>query len=307
MTIKLGFVGVGKWAQKLHLAFLSEGGGSAAFDRGTVPRESTPGEKYGRAGPRYTAFGEYQPWRDMIADKELAALVLCAPPEVTTEVAVACAAAGKPVMATKPLMLERSVPIRAPFYVDYWRLWDENYLAFKSAVNRMMPDVQRVYCPFNGAGPHRSFPGLLDYGPHAVAFVRDLLSVYEFDSIGMKRYLERSGGEMVEFELLYENQKGLPIPCRIETGNGYAAGNRGLFAETKGGNLGWKETPIETEFSVTGIHKKCPKEEALRRMCRSFLNDVSEGFVTTEHLDLSCAVMRDLAEVRRLAEAKSNV
>ncbi len=301
--MNLGFVGVGKWAAKLNDAFRAEGGCAYGYDRQTPERIHVPGPK-----EFYDVFGAfYMPWREQIASRDIDALVVCAPPDITTEVALACAAAGKPVMATKPLMLTVPIPIRAPFYVDFWRLWDETYQIIRAGVQKDKAHATSFYCKFYGSGPIRTFPGLLDYGPHAVAFARDLFMADEFDTVKLRARATRAGGELLEFELWEENQAGNPIECVVHVGNGATEGAREFVVNVDdGGRIFWWETPTHTCYGLDPFvaRHRVLKDEALRRMCRSFMHDISEGFVTTAHLDLSCAVMRDLARVRALADAK---
>lgn len=274
--MKLGFVGTGRWAQKLKAAFEAEGA--------VVTRHCNSG----RTGP-LEGWGDYFRWAEQVTSSQVDALVVTAPPEVTTEVALACAAAGKPVMATKPLMLERPVPIRAPFYVDFWRLWSD-------ALHRLSYNQTdcRIQIVLEGSGPIRDFPGLLDYGPHAFAYLRKLRNDFAISSV---REVKCKQGELFIIE-------GAHGKWEIRSGNGALTGCRQISGHSeKGRYIMLDETPTELSVVFRGHRFIEKKDQLLRAMCRSFMNDVSEGFVTTEHLDLSCAVMRDLAEVRRQAEA----
>lgn len=271
--MRLGFVGMGRWARKLKASFDAEGAIVVASWRAKM------------------GHGQFDCWGDMfrspevmIDSEDIDALVLCAPPDVTTEVALACAAAGKPVMATKPLMLTEAVPIRAPFYVDFWRLWSEAFERYAKARTTV------VNVLMTGSGPIRGFPGLLDYGPHAMAYLHRLLADVKIERAAYDKRAQQG-------ELLVADGPGFTF----QAGNGDTEGYRSIQspAPIAGWNIILDETP---EHMVFGEFKE-PKELVIRRMCRSFMNDIAEGFVTTEHLDLSCAVMRDLAEVRRLAEA----
>lgn len=281
--MRLGFVGCGKWGQKLGQAFEAEGAELYALARGSDARR--------RVAP-LDGTRHVKHWSELIEDREVDAVVCVAPPDVTTECAIACAKAGKPVMATKPLMLTESVAIRAPFFVDFWRLWSE---AFAYGIPKLTEKTEVV---FEGHGPIRSFGGLEDYGPHAFAYVRKLLgltsqtlttrSVLKLDS-------SLDGGELYRVE----SADGRWI---VQTGNGAPVGYRAVSCE-----LGKSMVKIidETSEHMRAFPSfKEDKSKAIRAMCRSFMNDISEGFVTTEWLDLSCAVMRDLAEVRRLADQR---
>src|SRR5690242_19021703 len=114
MSLRLGFCGVGKWANKLATAFRECGAEIVAYDRQNryahrckcgleFSNHGQPGallcanctcQKFdSQCGSSAAGFGTWTPWRDQLADKSIDAIIAVAPPEISTEVALACAAA----------------------------------------------------------------------------------------------------------------------------------------------------------------------------------------------------------------------
>ena len=293
MTLRLGFVGCGKWARKLAESFRACGAEIVAYDRrsgrqqsrcpyncdagyegnlqegtrGRCPQGCDSGWEY--SDPY--GFGKFMPWRDQLADKSIDAIVAVAPPEVTTEVALACAAAGKAVMATKPLF-DHPERITAPFYVDFWRLWANAHQEAKSSVGHLAPYVLK------GSGPVRSFSGALDYGPHVMAALLDLAPVEIFRAVNDTP----ATGDL--FTVSVDLRGGRST--LVQFGNGSQRGEREIW--------GAAETP-------THIGDE-PKEAIMQKFCRSFLSDVSDGFVSTTLRDYSREGMRMLREIRERAK-----
>lgn len=284
MSIRLGCVGCGKWARKLAESFRACGAEIVAYDRQAPVRPGFFARNTLGHGPLdYDGtFGVRTPWRDQLADKSIDAIVAVAPPEVTTEVALACAAAGKAVMATKPLF-DHPERITAPFYVDFWRLWSEAHQSAKASGDC-------VSIVLKGAGPHRDFPGMFDYGPHCVAAVLDiaagrsvrLVDYHRSDCQSGEVYLAQYmiGGELVRGGTLVD----------IEFGDGATEGIRRVHWHDERAADTVHETPTHIDLE--------PKEAIMQKFCRSFLSDVSEGFVSTTLLDYSREGMRMLREIR---------
>ena len=290
MTLRLGFVGCGKWARKLAESFRACGAEVVAYDRrephahrchcghyldyhprsGACTAENCECRGFGGTEPA-TGFGSWMPWRDQLADKSIDAIVAVAPPEITTEVAMACAAAGKAVMATKPLF-DHPERITAPFYVDFWRLWANAHQEAKSSVGHLAPYVLK------GSGPVRSFSGALDYGPHVMAALLDLAPVEIFRAVNDTP----ATGDL--FTVSVDLRGGRST--LVQFGNGSQRGEREIW--------GAAETP-------THIGDE-PKEAIMQKFCRSFLSDVSDGFVSTTLRDYSREGMRMLREIRERAK-----
>ena len=270
--MRLGFCGVGKWASKLATAFRACGAEIVAFDRNKMPAIfcEPHGPNYEqdarKAGAIIDGFGKFMRWQDQLADKSIDAIIAVAPPEITTEVALACAEAGKPVMATKPLF-DHPKSIRAPFYVDFWRLWSKAQLEPKT----------ENYSLF-GSGPFRDFPGAFDYGPHVIAAMIERSG--HFGSVDSAKLI-CARGEM--FSVEWESASG-PLVGTFGNGADYAI--RDIW--------GHEETPL-------AIGEE-PKDQILQRFCQSFLSDVSEGFVDTRLLELSRRGMEELRRIREMAK-----
>lgn len=291
--IRLGFIGVGRWARKLAESFRACGAEVVAFDRKSgFERSRCPyncDNGYESTGMRCPqgcdagwenlghaeGFGAYQPWRDQLADKSIDAIIAVAPPDVTTQVALACAAAGKPVMATKPLW-DHPERITAPFYVDFWRLWSEAHQA--ALRGRIDFHALNLY----GSGPLRDFPGAFDYGPHVMAAVLDLAGD-EVVELRAARKLPCDQGELFEADLLVGEGKRL---VHTKFGNGSIQSIRTLW--------GHDEAPTHLGGE--------PRDAIMQKMCRAFISDVQEGYVDTRLLRLSRDGMQLLRRIREEAK-----
>jgi Predicted dehydrogenases and related proteins len=279
MTLRLGFVGVGRWARKLAESFRACGAEIVAHDRrgGTIFDDGCPPCLGGQPHlPDWmhdcekSGFGRRVPWRDQLADKSIDAIVAVAPPEVTTQVALACAEAGKAVMATKPLF-DHPATIRAPFYVDFWRLWANAHLETKD---------QRRYDLF-GSGPLRAFPGAFDYGPHVMAAILDKFPRRRLaESVRMQ---SDNGGEL--FSYTFRDMETGLFTAGI-FGNGAPESQRNVW--------GHEETPTHIGNQL--------KSDVMKAFCSSFIADVQEGFVDTKLLNYSREGMRLLRQIREMAK-----
>ena len=300
MTLRLGFVGTGKWARKLAESFRACGAEIVAYNRGSgrqrsrCPYGCTNGYEGNLqagtqvrcpqgcdAGWEYsdpTGFGKFMPWRDQIADKSIDAIVAVAPPEVTTEIVLACGEAGKAIMGTKPLW---NVPdtIRAPAHVDFWRLWTFGHRATKEAWEK--DPSKELLCNLYGDGPFRDFPGSLDYGPHVMAA---LLDIQPGLTVKSAKKLNGGNGELF----------------RVEFGPGNIVANFGNAGQGRGDRrLAYGDTEwIEAGEQSWGMRK----DDALRAMCRAFIADCHEGYGDTRLMDLSREGMRMLREIREVAK-----
>ena len=338
MTLRLGFVGCGKWSRKLAESFRACGAEIVAFDRASrvtparfhpewragtpgTPPHGPPGLLPGEGVPPADGFGTFMPWRDQLADKSIDAIVAVAPPEITTEVAMACAAAGKAVMATKPLF-DHPERITAPFYVDFWRLYSRGWKLFNGPPH---PGHGSTSFELHGSGPFREFPGGLDYGPHVMAWI---LSRYGLgpDVGGAQRgallqYAHRvtsAQGELFSIG-------GAGWDARFGNGSpgaGAAIDHSGRSARSRGWSgkselpdcyTSWIESPTEIVFegpvgyAENGndygpqVRLVETKADVMQNFCQSFLSDVSEGFVDTKLLSYSREGMRMLREIRERA------
>ncbi len=227
-------------------------------------------------------FGLYCPWRAQLADKSIDAIIAVATPEVTTEVALACAAAGRAVCASKPLF-DHPETIRAPFYVDFWRLDAPDYRVFFEQLWKHPDRLVRI--ALHGNGPVRSFPGVFDYGPHVLAA---LIHAAGGGSIQYEqvRRSEFNGGEtLTAFGTASRHMK-----FRLDFGNGSEVPVRELW-------LGDQRFALEDGIAIGN----CTKAFALERFCAHFLADVSEGTADPKWLRLSRRADEEIRKIREMA------
>lgn len=156
MGMRVGIVGVGRWGRTLAQKLIEAGAEIAAHDRaGDLVMPD-------RFGPRV-------PWRSMLDDDKIDAVVAATPPGVTGEIFLACQAARKPCLLTKPLIVDPGTEVTTTTYIDYVHLyshlWNILWTLLANAEIRSMNAVS------TGGSPPRSFPASLDYGPHAMAML----------------------------------------------------------------------------------------------------------------------------------------
>ena len=298
--MNLGFVGVGQWAQKLATAFRECGAEIVAYDRASSPTQNPP------------HFGTWYPWHDQIASDKIDALIICAPPEVTTEVALECAKAGKRCVATKPLLwteypseLFRDLPgltgeqqrvilrywevLNRSLYVDLWRLYSPAWLALKEELRGKK--IDRIDVSFCGNGPFRSFNGALDYGPHALAFVFDLLGSTEVTDLQVTELEAVEGGKLYGADMRVAGTF-----ASMTIGNGAQEPKRQVdvwvddrsrwtFVEPENGTQAFLVDVDEPRIT-------CTKALALRRFCRAFM-----ACEPSRTLEYSIAAMRVLERI----------
>lgn len=265
--MRLGFCGVGRWAQKLAAAFRACGAEIVAHDRGN--------KQAGMQG--LESWGPLTFWRDQLADKSIDAIVAVAPPEITTEVALACADANKPVLATKPLW-KHPERIGAPFWIDYWRLWSEAHRRCREAFIAGGHLGVALY----GSGPFRDFPGGFDYGPHVTAAALDIAPQLRIETVKADP-CERG-------ELYHVNAR--------QFGNqtiGLTFGNGAKHSERY---IGVNDLGFMEEGDMIGGETK---SSVLQKFCSAFLADVSEQFADHRLLELDRKAMALLRQIRETA------
>jgi predicted dehydrogenase len=243
--MRLGFVGVGRHAQRMAAVFRELGAEVVAYDRAS---RSEPPEL-----ARAVGWGARRTWQDMVADQDIDAIVCCAPPEVTREVALACADTRKRLMATKPTMCRPRVS------VDLWRIFSPSWLALKADLQGRT--IQSMHVDFYGNGPKRAFSGLLDYAPHALAFVLDLGLEPDIE------WHERGPGQWTARDC--QERVG------IVTGNGFTHPMMYVRVETTdGGQYAWHERDQMQTYEAGGaILLQNWRDLALRSFCRAFITD----------------------------------
>lgn len=279
--MNVGFVGVGSWAERLKAAFEKCGTKIVAHDRqGAAP---APG------------FGELRKLKDMLKDPSIGAVVSAAPPEVTTRVAREAMAARMPAFLTKPLLLDENIGLRATLYVDYVRLASPIYerIKFRAAERGIKHVSIRMY----GNGPVRSFPGALDYGPHAIAFLCDLLgagcTTWNFESRALA--LEPDGRELY---LVDGRCKG--VPFSLITGNGARTGQRRLTVTHDDGRVSeYVEERGEARLVLDGqiVDFAC-HQDALTELVRWFLLHAESKVIETKWLGISMTAQDVLRRIR---------
>lgn len=250
MAIKLGFVGVGKHAQKLAAVFRELGCDIVAHTRAS--REPASG------------FGELD--RLDLADR----LIVCCPPKQALAWAQTV---RKPMLVSKPLLATDPDGLEH-VSVDLWRLWSPAWVAFRQACAGRPIQAMRVV--FTGNGPFReTHNGALDYGPHAMAFVHDLLPE------AVLRNRERTAGNWrVEWA----------GAVSAEFGNASPVPQMAVDARIAKRCYRWVESDGQHEFfAPNGSAHKCPRSDALRTFLAAWLRDEAG-----ETLQLSCMGMRVL-------------
>lgn len=272
--MRLGFVGCGRWASRLAESFRACGTEIVAHDRSRPPELD-----YARDSILAPGFGQRIAWRDQLADKSIDAIIAVAPPEITTEVALACAAAGKPVLATKPLLKHPDM-LRGPLWVDLWRLFSRSHAEAKRYFRET--EKAQLDIDFYGSGPIRSFPGALDYGPHVLAAMLDIEPELR---IGKADCAKCESGEL--FRIFAYCPGGKTITANF--GNGATESRRQVRAG--------KTIYLENGSTIGDEDRG----EVMRRFCRAFMNDVAEGFVDSRLLELSRKSAEHLNRIREMA------
>ncbi len=281
--MRLGFVGCGRWGSKLATAFRACGAEIVAYDRKQGRRGGYGGVDALLHDPEPApGFGRYVSWRSQLADKSIDAIVAVAPPEITTEIALACVVAGKPVMATKPLF-KHADSISSVAYVDFWRLWSESH---RRAHDLWANDKsgQPLIIALYGSGPIRDFPGAFDYGPHVMAALFDIAP--DAKIVSAKKVPCESG----EFFTIVAEENGKQIVASF--GNGAKGSSRCIGMP-----------PFNLSFEEGTMIGDEEKDEVMRRFCASFILDVQEGHVNSHWLDLS---RRGTDELKRIRETAVN-
>jgi predicted dehydrogenase len=249
----------------LAAKFREAGAKIIAYDRlkNSFP-QSFPQSFYGEG------FGERLPWQLMLSNVD--AIVAAAPPDITLAVTRAAAEAGVPVFATKPLMLEQPLTLKAALFVDYVKLWSPRWQSFKRA-QTLITDVE---IEFYGDGPVRSFPGLLDYGSHALAYVQDLLGTQKLDIRTARVSTKRADGSHIVTANAIDNG----VPVTITTGNGATSRRR------------------RVTVNGSAVYDDDPYEDPLTIMVREFIEHVRAGRADTRLMLLTCAVTASLNKIQ---------
>jgi predicted dehydrogenase len=269
--MKIGLIGVGPHGRKLAAAFQAEGAEIAGHTLHSK-RDPVPG------------FGLVMTMPEMLRKCD-AVVLATSSPEANLANALDCAAAGVPVLVTKPLMLEAPIELRAPFYVDYWRLWDPQYLALKHAVRAC--GIRKITSNFYGNGPIRGFPGLLDYGPHVLAYLHDLI---EGDLVFEPPIIEKREDDAERVKVTgWIGQDDAGADFFFRTGNGFTDRRYDLVVTTKYG------LDFSFESEATGVAAVSP-------MVRAFMDDVRTGRIDDKWMKMTVAITQDLKKIRQAVD-----
>jgi hypothetical protein len=263
--MNLGFVGVGPHAEKLARVLTELGAQVVCHDRAS----SAPGPEW--AGTRMS-------WRDMLT-AGLDGIVAVATPKVTTEVVrewFRGQRGNQPrLLATKPLLFDGAPDcyVSANLHVDLWRLWSPSWRAFRDDLqSRGAIESVNVVCV--GNGPDRGYSGVLDYGPHAMAFVHDLLGAELGAWEGYTQGIDK-------LKTLYSQAAIGGTKVSLTTGNSANAKEFHVTARVAGVDYYWWELGNEQVYSLEDLpfaqvssRKQLMnhRDVALRAFCRSFLN-----------------------------------
>lgn len=263
---RLGFVGVGRHAQKLAAVFRELGCEIACHARAA----SEAAEGFGARSDHL--FG---------ADR----IVICAPPLVAFRRVML--SGGTPTLVSKPLLITDPSG-RDQVSVDLWRLWSPSWQALKQAVAGQRISSVRVV--FTGSGPHRStHSGALDYGPHAFAFVHDLLGELETGTNGYWSHQthKRAGAGIWTWRT--PPMGGVGRSVEVVCGNGAVLPEMSVSVMINGDEYLWKELD-QIQWFIDGKDRMSNrKPEALRAFCAAWLRGD-----TDRTLQLSCMGMRCL-------------
>jgi hypothetical protein len=281
---RLGWVGPGRWGQLVASVFRAFEAEVLFHVRSPMSTERAPG------------MGYLVSLQDLLFEanaKMVDAIVCTAPPEETLSFYETCKTLAIPTMLTKPLKLSSigDLPPLVPTVVDYVRLWSPQYHKIKQESQKAK--IKRISIEFYGRGPYRSYPGLWDYGPHAVAFLFDLLGDQAY-SISSVQKTERDGGDYRFIEGTFGEAS-----FEMSVGNGSEeAESKKLTVKTEeGGEYVYEE--------VGGVvHCKLPRRrivddrpQALQLFVKSFIEDVKSNKVNLYTLWLSTRICEFLKQV----------
>lgn len=290
--MNVGIIGVGPWGRTVAAAFERAGHVVTAHDRH---------DKSKFAGD----VGELVPWRDMISGRLVDAVVCTAPPDVTRIVFDVCQARRMPCLLTKPFLIS-NVPreLSAPVFVDYVHLASPVYERLKknATVDYEVEEMEVTFC---GNGPDRSFPGLLDYGAHALSIVHDILGLGPLE-IESSINENLHGRDLFLVEGTMKKKKKKKIKVKISTGNGASGSKRRVEVSlARGPRVAYDELSGVATFEIDGkLAVRMPGHDPLAIMIDRFAWDVDAGRINPYFVELSAAVTRSLAEIRRVAERR---
>lgn len=228
------------------------------------------------------------------------------PPEVVREAYEWCRDLRTPAILTKPLFIERVEPeIKSAMIVDYVRLWSPRYKEVRETASALMAGSEgrpiHVDVDMYGPGPVRGFSSLWDYGPHAVAFLMDVLAGQPGgQEIAIGKAMRWPGYEHGEMFHVRGHAPG-NVTFDLHVGNGSRGVTSKRVRVTVGDEFceydelpGWVETTIRGEKS----HHVTPN--SIDHMVKSFLRDVVDDTFDPTTLTLTVEITRFLRGVESL-------
>jgi len=259
----------------------------------------------------------------MISSKNIHALVIAAPPQPTLEITSACIEAGKPVLATKPLIpkVPWPMPLRAAFYVDYVHLWSPCWRSLKQICLRHR--IYSISSSFHGQGPARTFSPLLDYGSHALAMVHDLCPPCEEISFSSAKEIsheishEISPSHGILTAATGKTTSGITV--KILTGNcltkehpeptrkvevTFLDGRKVTYEEKLPERQDTGTTPPTGLLTFCKRHERIPHDglkgqDPITALSKEFIDDIAEERASPYLADLSYRVFASLRKIQR--------
>ena len=278
--MNVGIVGVGRWAQRLKAAFERQGHAITAHDRRT-------------AAP-IAGFGTRVPWQAMLQDPDIHAVVVAADPDTVHNVGHAAAQHGKPVLLTKPVLLKTPLVSPAPVFVDYVRLAAPAYACLKQRTQAPRHVRVRMY----GNGPCRSFPGVFDYGPHATAFMCDLLGLVKPEQVQSWVLVFAESRE-----LFLARGRWAGVPFDFVIGNGAASAQTSLEVTCDTRTVTYTEERGTARCIVNGsVVQEHAHQDSIDAFVRLFVTDVETRRTDPRWATMSVIGTWTLSMIRTAAE-----
>jgi len=286
--MKIGIVGVGPWGRVMAACFERAGLEVAAYDRGDLTK-------------KVFDMGEHMKLEDMASSSEISIVASAAPPETTMKVFEACQLHRKPCFLTKPFLIEENPrDLTAPVFVDYVHLASPLYERLRKSATRDYT-TEKTTINMSGKGPSRSYPGVLDYGAHALAVAHDLHGLGPLEDLEA-RALSRSevgGGP----ELALASAKIGKTKLTILTGNAADKPTRLIEVTLKNGPVVSYEEKMRV--ATLNIDRKqslrAPGQDPLSLLVERFLWDIDAGRINPYFVELSAAATRSCRQIREKA------
>ncbi|HKE97521.1 MAG TPA: Gfo/Idh/MocA family oxidoreductase [Actinomycetes bacterium] len=241
MTLKIGIIGTGVMGGD-HARRVATGVSGARVVAVSDPDTGRAERVAGAAGgARVHADG-----LALVGDAEVEAVLVASPPDTHEAYALACVAAGKPVLCEKPLAPTAGACLRVVeaeaaagggrlVQVGFMRRYDEGYLAVKAALDGgLLGRPLLVHCVHRNAGVGPGFTGgtiILDSVVHEIDAARWLLGqeIAAATVLAPRRsalapeglddpqlvLLETGAGVLVDVEIFVSCQYGYDVRCEV--------------------------------------------------------------------------------------------